>query len=214
MNTFMKIFLTGAIILSGYVGYELSNNNSDLIDKKPEAKAPKGSWQETNQSNCQFWNNFQTKNRSVTWTGGCLDGYASGKGELTWYQNSSLLGIDYTGFLRKGKRHGQGTLAIKYVWTYNGEFFEDNLQGRGKITYANGNTYNGDWVVGEYHGQGVYTWAENNHRFVGEFANGLPNGYGILYRDDVEIEGDWKDGCNSSLFQKAWVIVSKEDCGY
>ena len=46
---------------------------------------------------------------------------------------------DYTGTMKRGKRHGRGVYC-----------------------YANGDIYDGDWKKGKKQGWGVYTFADRN----------------------------------------------------
>lgn len=80
-----------------------------------------------------------------SYTGGCKDGLAHGKGIAS--------GIDsYEGQFREGLPHGKGT----YKWS-NGDYYEGmwekgKMEGRGKMEYKD-STLNGFWSAGEYKGK-------------------------------------------------------------
>ena len=64
-------------------------------------------------------------------------------------------GKNYIGYVRNGKKHGQGQLKYE-----NGDFFEgkwenDQRTGYGICTYADGTKYQGFWQFDSYHGEGT-----------------------------------------------------------
>ena len=64
----------------------------------------------TNQP-CKIWNPSPQPNESVTWSGGCKNGLASGKGVLKWTENGKPDAV-YDGEYAEGKRNGAGTLIM------------------------------------------------------------------------------------------------------
>lgn len=64
----------------------------------------------TNQS-CKIWNPEPQPNESVTWSGGCKDGLASGQGVLRWTENGKP-DAEFDGAYADGKRNGPGTLIL------------------------------------------------------------------------------------------------------
>jgi len=80
-----------------------------------------------------------------SYSGGCKDGLAHGKGIAR--------GIDsYEGQFREGIPHGKGT----YKWS-NGDYYEGlwekgKMEGRGKMVYKD-STLTGYWSAGEYKGK-------------------------------------------------------------
>ena len=64
----------------------------------------------TNQP-CKIWNPEPQPNESVTWSGGCKDGYASGKGTLHWTENGKPDAV-FEGEYANGKRNGPGVLTM------------------------------------------------------------------------------------------------------
>lgn len=80
-----------------------------------------------------------------SYTGGCKNGLASGKGIAR--------GIDsYEGQFREGIPHGKGT----YTWSngdyYEGQWEKGKMEGRGKMVYKD-STITGFWSGGEYNGK-------------------------------------------------------------
>lgn len=103
---------------------------------------------------CKFSNPQPSPNETITWTGGCKDGYGDGPGKLSWFANSVFSQSD-EGVFRKGVREGH---AISVT--------------------ADGDRYEGEVKNGAQNGHGITTLA-NGDRHEGEYKNGLKNGYGI-----------------------------------
>jgi hypothetical protein len=64
----------------------------------------------TNQP-CKIWNPEPQPHESVTWSGGCKDGFASGKGVLKWTEDGKP-DAEFDGEYAAGKRNGAGTLIL------------------------------------------------------------------------------------------------------
>ena len=62
----------------------------------------------TNQA-CKIWNPAPQPDESVTWSGACKDGLATGKGILQWTENGKP-DVKFDGEYVKGKRNGPGVL--------------------------------------------------------------------------------------------------------
>src|SRR5215471_4933150 len=62
----------------------------------------------TNQP-CKIWNPEPQPNESVTWSGDCKDGYATGQGVLKWTENGKP-DVEYEGGYANGKRNGHGVM--------------------------------------------------------------------------------------------------------
>ena len=120
---------------------------------------------------------------TVTWTGACVDGKASGEGRFTWrgdhgenvYQGEFLegklhgrgvyrwaVGACYDGELRDGMQHGSGTQTWPGHSRYRGEWRDGKRHGRGTYIWATGARYEGEWRTGKRHGRGTYTWGDGD----------------------------------------------------
>jgi hypothetical protein len=70
--------------------------------------APPG-WITATNKPCKIWNPQPQRNESVTWSGACTDGFASGKGVLAWTENGQP-DVKFDGEYENGKRNGPGVM--------------------------------------------------------------------------------------------------------
>jgi len=68
-------------------------------------------WITTKNKPCKVWNPNPEPNESVTWSGECKDGFASGKGILFWTENGKP-DVEYDGDYANGKRNGHGVMIF------------------------------------------------------------------------------------------------------
>ncbi len=134
-----------------------------------------------------------------------------------WYAKDDDSGRQkYEGEWEDGERNGMGTLYWTNGARYEGEFLNDSRNGTGIYWYPKDNEngkekYDGEWKEGECSGKGIVTYREDSERlqFVGQFADGLWNGEGVLYyKDGRRTEGTWVD---NELEGMAVRWYSKED---
>lgn len=79
----------------------------------------------TNQP-CKIWNPEPQPNESVTWSGPCQDGLASGQGVLRWTLNGKA-DVEFEGRYANGKRNGRGVLITPDGRRIEGEWVNDIL---------------------------------------------------------------------------------------
>ena len=122
-------------------------------------------------------------------------------------------GSKYEGKFRAGKPHGQGIFYDVDGDKYVGSFKNGIKHGEGTLYHPNGTQTVGEWRAGEYIGQpiadgkmgctqgdcesgrGTYIFKEDRSKYVGAFANGKPEGSGVMYYPNGErFSGNWKDG--------------------
>lgn len=119
---------------------------------------------------CSIWGAAPKASDTVSWSGKCKGGKATGRGVLQWYS-------------KRERRH-----------RYEGNLREGYPHGRGKIVWADGNRYVGKFQNGTPQGAGVFTWA-GGARFRGEFLDGYPDGDGeCLVPGEKWFPCHWKDG--------------------
>ena len=106
---------------------------------------------------CQLYNPHPMAGETVTWSGGCVNGKASGEGRRVWRAPS--YGEDvYEGEYRDGKVHGHGTRTSPSGDRYEGEYRDGKAHGWGTVTTSSGATFSGEWRDGCVGGQGYATW--------------------------------------------------------
>ena len=57
-----------------------------------------------------------------------------------------------------GKKNGRGILTVGRD-RYEGEFVDNQMEGKGKYHYGNGCEYDGSFMHGDRHGKGKYRWS-------------------------------------------------------
>lgn len=118
---------------------------------------------------CQLFNADAKAGDTVTWTGACTDGYASGLGTATFTHDGKTQ--SFTATFARGVIPDGGVVA----------------------RWGDGWSYEGGMVGGRFHGAGILT-TDTKDRFEGQWVDGKMNGFGILRRADGErYAGDWKD---------------------
>ena len=83
-------------------------------------------WITTTNKPCKVWNPEPQPNESVTWSGPCKDGFASGRGILLWTENGKP-DVVYEGEYANGKRNGHGVLITPDGKHIEGQWVNDRL---------------------------------------------------------------------------------------
>jgi len=139
---------------------------------------------------CKAWDATPADDESITWSGGCKDGFAEGDGTLQWFEN--------------------GKLTAHYEGTYQG----GKMEGRGVYSWANGDRYEGEFKDDDYNGHGVYTWS-NGERYEGAWVDGKPNGQGIKTEPGGKVfSGTWINGCFKDGRNRAVAYTTAKACGF
>lgn len=142
---------------------------------------------------CAVFNADAQPGDTVSWTGDCVDGYASGLGTATFTHNGQSQ--SYSAQFA----HGQvldGHVITKWGggWSYDGEITGGRFNGAGVLTTNTGDRFEGHWVDGKLNGHGVLL-RSNGERYSGEWKDNKPNGTGELRRPDgTVLSGQFADG--------------------
>ncbi|TNE64087.1 MAG: peptidase C14 caspase catalytic subunit p20 [Bacteroidetes bacterium] len=141
---------------------------------------------------------------------GCLSGDCKNGGGIFAYPDGSK----YEGNFINSKFDGNGTFYFANGDRYVGNFKENYPHGSGTRYHANGTVESGDWREGEFigssliesgqigciqgdcdNGNGSYIFKEGSAKYVGDFQNGQPDGFGICsYANGDRYRGEWAEG--------------------
>ncbi|MBI1395069.1 MAG: hypothetical protein GC151_03735 [Betaproteobacteria bacterium] len=124
----------------------------------------------TDQNGCRIYNPVPRPEETVTWSGGCKDGFAEGKGVLQFFL-SGIADESYEGEMKGGYADGHGTQMM-----------------------VDGGRYEGEWSHSKQNGQGTY-YAADGSIYEGAWKNGKPDGFGTLRTPEGRVlRGQWVDG--------------------
>jgi hypothetical protein len=152
---------------------------------------------------CKVYDPNPQPNETVTWSGGCLDGYADGSGVVQWLQ-AGKPGTRVEGRLVRGRSDGQVSTVSPSGARFEGSFHEGARSGKGIWTAPNGDRYEGDWLHNERTGTGVLTRA-NGDRYEGGFVAGKWSGKGTFTTTSGErYSGDWLNNKREGKGQAIW----------
>jgi hypothetical protein len=144
-----------------------------------------GDWIADTKTGCKVWNPHPTAGETAAWTGACKDGFADGKGVLSWVRGGQSYERD-EGEWHAGRQAGDGAQS----WPggqYKGQLFESLPHGTGVL------------ILGEA-------------RYDGSFLNGKPDGTGVLTNASGTFGGLWRDGCFNDGKRRAAIGVSTGSC--
>ncbi len=207
-----------------------------LAGKHPDTMAR---WQDLENRDCVVWNESPRPRETMTWTGTCENGKASGEGRLEtdYITLGKTEGDSYEGAIKAGHLHGKGiytwfdgtTLEATFVdglasgsgvyssgdgVRYEGEFENDRFDGKGVLTFANGNRYTGHFEDGDFSGHGYFRWVDGNS-YEGEYSKGEPHGFGVYFSQDVEVlRGTWENGCLRVDNHYSAIGTTRKACGF
>ncbi len=228
-----------------YVGGAINNqpstagNQSAPAGTQPNLSMPKQGqpgWTADSRTGCKVWNANPEPNDIVTWSGSCVNGFASGRGVAQFFQMGKP--VEKTeGEYRNGKRHGHAILSFpdgssydgqwqddkfngwgvaKYTdgMRYEGEFRNDKRHGQGIAEYPDGITYQGEFRNNRRHGRGTMIYPEGG-RFDGQWNDDKPSGPGTLVTADGQIfSGHWSNGCLSQGEKNVAIATTNQECGF
>mmetsp|Transcript_3775 Transcript_3775/g.5702 ORF Transcript_3775/g.5702 Transcript_3775/m.5702 type:complete len:141 (+) Transcript_3775:398-820(+) len=82
---------------------------------------------------------------------------------------------------------------------YEGEFQNNNMEGRGTLTWPDQSRYEGDFFQGRMEGKGTKFFA-NGNKYIGDWKADNQHGSGVLYnvKDQTKRQGKWLSGKRSS----------------
>jgi MORN repeat len=91
-----------------------------------QTRTPQPDWITTANQPCKVWNPEPRPDESVTWSGACENGFATGKGILRWTENGKPE-IEFDGEYKNGKRNGPGVIITTDGHRLEGVWVDDEL---------------------------------------------------------------------------------------
>ncbi len=125
--------------------------------------------------------------KNGTYTGQRINGKKQGTGKYVWNN-----GAIYEGEFSDNNINGKGKLTIPDKGTYEGNFINGKKDGQGTITFSNGDIYTGEWKEDKMSGQGQYTFA-NGDTYEGSFLENKFNGQGTYTKGENKYTGTWEN---------------------
>lgn len=127
----------------------------------------------------------------VSWDGACKNGFAEGKGTITWRARGDTR-WKLEGNLVRGEIAGEATRSAGGT-TYIGGFRNGVPHGAGYFKYPSGTQYEGGVVDGHPEGPGLAVQPDGS-RYEGFWKRGRRDGYGkAVFALGGSYEGEWKD---------------------
>ena len=84
--------------------------------------------------------------------------------------------------------------------TYEGEWYNDTMEGWGTLKYPNDDIYSGFFRNGMAHGTGTFTSAQSGERFEGDFKFGVRHGVGTYHFANGDVlKTDYVEGSPAGL---------------
>ena len=220
--------------------YEIPNQTQfigDIIDGKKQGKGklifPDGSYYEGNFKDDLFnGTGILVKDNSI-YKGNFLNGKKHGKGKIEIYKKFNNNNTKFNSYSKQISFNNENIIEKKI---YDGDWFDDNINGegkeiienengittyignflkgkkngKGKLTLSNGSEYYGDFNEDLLNGNGIFKWSEGKY-YNGEWKNNSIDGFGILNEENKKYIGyfknDKKNGIGGCYYKENNVVV-------
>ena len=169
-----------------------------------------GCWAEiANHPGCYLWNPGPLDGFSANWSGECSEGFAEGRGEVTWrWNDGSAIG---SGLFQGGKREGFHVISWSNGERYEGSYVNDEQQGTWTFVWENGTRDVGPMVNGERHGNWRISF-NGGSRGEGPYVNGEMHGTWTIFWEEGDVgrevgpyvNGERHGGCDRFLASPQW----------
>lgn len=175
---------------------------------------PAPAWSTDPKTNCKVWNPAPAPNETVSWSGGCENSLAQGKGVVQWIQNGKP-GSRSEGEYLEGRANG----LIVTTWPdgrrAEREFRAGIVSGRSIVFYPSGRRLEQEWRDNSPYGPVKVTFEKDGGVYEGDFSNNKPNGLGVWVKSDREVfYGLWRSGCFLEGQRKAFLQATVAECGF
>ena len=151
-------------------------------------------WLTDSNTQCAVFDGNARAGDTVSWSGACVDGLASGQGTAAFNNNGAVFESFTANFAKGVAQDGHVVARWGKGWSYDGNDAHGQFNGAGVLINDQGDRFEGNWVDGKMNGQGVLIRA-SGERYNGEWKNDLPNGKGVLTQaDGATLAGNFEDG--------------------
>ena len=141
---------------------------------------------------CHVWDDHYYADQTVTWTGGCSGGLASGTGTLKRVRGSEA--NEHSGLLQDGKRHGRWVVRFASGTVLEGPYVDGKRHGRWVERRSDGDVAEGSYVDGKLHGRWVLRDADGGVT-EGSYVDGKLHGRWVMrLASGAVLEGPYVDG--------------------
>lgn len=97
---------------------------------------------------CAVHNPNPKPGESISWSGGCRDGFANGPGTIQWFLDGRPNG-QFEGTLVGGRIEGEGVAHYPSGNRYAGTFLGGRPNGPGTLYFADGRRIDAHWLDGK-----------------------------------------------------------------
>ena len=132
-------------------------------------------------------------------------GFFWGEGDFYSKQDAS----SYSGNYVMGKKHGKGKVSYKSMVGYQGDWFQDKMEGYGTYVMGSKYYYVGNMRNNNFNGKGELNTPDGT--ITGKFRNGKPHGYCVQETSDgfQRLEGVWQNGIKQGEFKLTVNAITK-----
>jgi hypothetical protein len=151
-------------------------------------------WLTDPKSQCALFDSNAEAGDSVSWSGDCADGLATGRGTAAFSRDGAPFESFTADFAKGVAQDGPVVARWGNGWSYDGIDAHGQFNGAGVLINDQHDRFEGNWIDGKMNGPGVLTRADGE-RYEGAWKNDLPNGKGVLkLADGTTLEGNFTDG--------------------
>jgi hypothetical protein len=147
------------------------------------------------QNGCKTVDNLPAPNKTLSWSGGCKDGWLDGRGTIEWKEDGTTTYVGEITMVR-GQPNGNGKINnLKSKWSYEGDMLNGKFHGYGQFrNIANGVRYVGEFWEGKEQGLGTLYFPSGN-RQEGQFSDGKAEGFAVTTTaSGIRIQGTVSGG--------------------
>jgi len=164
-----------------------------LISGMVHAQSSAAAEQYIGKPDCRIFNPRPVADESVSWNGGCKDGYADGNGILIWTV-SGKEDSRYEGGMRRGRKHGPSAQQDANGVISWGNFVDGQRDGKTQIEQENVYTMHAVYDHGVIKGPVTVKYVSGD-KYQGHWGPHGPEGEGTKdYVTGGSFSGVWKDG--------------------